>query len=172
MRLGVSYNIFDGEELLEGSIKQIRSEVDYISVVYQTVSNFGNPCNTDLVPLLERLKSEGLIDELFEYNPKINKGGHFNEIQKRRLEIWESYNTALNPVLKSKGVKFPFIPEYATNNAHMFYLVFLDLESRTNLIHYLKSQNILILFVATLRNRTELCWLMRPMEYLTPRPQW
>jgi hypothetical protein len=87
MKLGVSYNIFDGEELLEGSIKQIRPHVDYISVVYQVVSNFGNPCNPELVPLLERLKSEGLVDELFEYNPKINKGGHSNEIQKRNIGL-------------------------------------------------------------------------------------
>lgn len=87
MRLGISYNLFDGEELLEGSIKQIRKQVDYISVVYQTISNFGNPCNPNLVPLLEKLKSEGLIDELFEYSPKINKGGHSNEIQKRNIGL-------------------------------------------------------------------------------------
>ena len=30
MKLGVSYNIFDGEELLENSIKSIRKNVDYI----------------------------------------------------------------------------------------------------------------------------------------------
>lgn len=87
MRLGCSFNLFDGEELLEGSIKQIRKQVDYISVVYQAVSNFGNPCNPELVPLLEKLKSEGLIDELFEFSPKINKGGHSNEIQKRNIGL-------------------------------------------------------------------------------------
>lgn len=87
MKIGVSYNLYDGEELLEGSIKCIRNEVDYISVVYQTVSNFGNPCDENLVPLLEKLKDEGLIDELFEYNPKINKGGHYNEITKRNIGV-------------------------------------------------------------------------------------
>jgi hypothetical protein len=87
MKLGVSYNLFDGYELLEGSIKQIRQHVDYVSVVYQTTSNFGNSCNPELVPLLEKLKSEGLIDELFEYSPRINKGGHFNEIQKRNIGL-------------------------------------------------------------------------------------
>lgn len=87
MRLGVSYNVFDGEELLEGSIRCIRSEVDYISVVYQTISNFGNSCSVELVPLLNRLKDEGLIDELFEYKPKVNKGGHFNEITKRNIGL-------------------------------------------------------------------------------------
>jgi hypothetical protein len=87
MKLGVSYNLFDGEELLESSIKSIRSEVDYISVVYQTVSNFGNPCSEELVPLLNKLKNEGLIDELFQYSPKVNKRGHFNEITKRNIGL-------------------------------------------------------------------------------------
>lgn len=93
MKLGVSYNLFDGEELLEGSIKCIRNQVDYISVVYQTISNFGNPCNPELVPLLNRLKDEGLIDELFEYNPKINAGGHLNEITKRNIGLSLSVGT-------------------------------------------------------------------------------
>jgi len=87
MKLGVSYNLFDGEELLESSIKSIRDNVDYVSVVYQTVSNFGNPCDESLVPLLEDLKSKGLIDELFEYRPNINKGGHYNEIRKRNIGL-------------------------------------------------------------------------------------
>lgn len=87
MKLGVSYNLFDGEELLEGSIRQIRNQVDYISVVYQLTSNFGNPCNNELLPLLNKLKNDGLIDELFEYKPKINNGGHFNEITKRNLGL-------------------------------------------------------------------------------------
>ena len=90
MKLGVSYNLFDGEELLESSIKSIRNNVDYISVVYQTISNFGNPCSEELVSLLEELKSEGLIDELFEYKPKTNKGGHYNEITKRNLGLYLS----------------------------------------------------------------------------------
>jgi hypothetical protein len=87
MRLGVSYNIFDGEELLEGSIKQIRSHVDYVSVVFQTISNFGNQSNPELIPLLERLKSEGLIDELYHYSPKIDAGGHHNEMKKRTIGL-------------------------------------------------------------------------------------
>ena len=87
MKLGISYNLFDGEELLEPSIKSIRDNVDYISVVYQTVSNFGNPCDEGLVPLLEGLVSEGLVDEIFEYRPNINKGGHYNEIRKRNLGL-------------------------------------------------------------------------------------
>jgi hypothetical protein len=90
MKLGVSYNVFDGEELLENSIKSIRKNVDHISVVYQTESNFGNPCDEGLVPLLEKLKSDGLIDELFMYKPTLNRGGHYNELRKRNLGLYIS----------------------------------------------------------------------------------
>jgi|TARA_B110000240_G_scaffold196964_1_gene250662 hypothetical protein len=87
MKLGVSYNVFDGEELLESSIKSIRDNVDHISVVYQTISNFGNECGVGLITLLEDLKSRGLIDEVFKYKPLVNKGGHFNEMTKRNLGL-------------------------------------------------------------------------------------
>jgi hypothetical protein len=87
MKLGISYNIFDGEELLEGSIKQIKDQVDYISVVCQTTSNFGKPCSENLIPLLKKLKKEKLIDEVLLYTPNVQNGGHFNEIQKRNVGL-------------------------------------------------------------------------------------
>ncbi len=90
MKLGVSYNIFDGEELLKDSIKSIRENVDYISVVYQEVSNFGNPCDPNLIPLLNKLKDEGLVDELHKYKPQPQRGGHFNEITKRNIGVFLS----------------------------------------------------------------------------------
>ena len=42
MKLGVAYNVFDGEELLEYSIKSIKAFVDFIVVVAQETSNYGN----------------------------------------------------------------------------------------------------------------------------------
>lgn len=90
MKLGVSYNVFDGEELLEGSIKQIRSEVDYISVVYQTISNFGEQCDKNLIPLLEDLKTRGLVDEIYPYFP--TSFGSGNEISKRNIGLELSKN--------------------------------------------------------------------------------
>jgi hypothetical protein len=64
MKLGVSYIVFDGVELLEHSIKQIRKHVDYISVIYQNVSWFGVPLpKTDLIILQNLLRSKQ-IDEL------------------------------------------------------------------------------------------------------------
>jgi len=90
MKLGISYNLFDGEELLKDSIKSIRDNVDHISIVYQTESNFGNPCSEELVPLINDLKSTGLVDEIYKYKPRVNKGGHYNEITKRNIGLYLS----------------------------------------------------------------------------------
>jgi hypothetical protein len=86
MKLGISYNLFDCEELLEPSILAIRNNVDYISVVYQTVSNFGNPASEDLEEILESLKYDKIIDDYIKYTPK-SYGGHFNELTKRNLGL-------------------------------------------------------------------------------------
>ena len=91
MRLGVSYNIFDGEELLEHSIRCIREKVDYISIVYQTVSNYDQACSDDLIDTLNRLKSMGLVDELQVYTPRIfsrdKHNASYNELEKRNLGL-------------------------------------------------------------------------------------
>lgn len=90
MKLGVSYNVFDGEELLGDSILSIRESVDYISVIYQEISNFGDKCSPELLELLEKLKSDGFIDEIIKYIPNISMGGHYNELAKRNLGLSKS----------------------------------------------------------------------------------
>lgn len=71
---------------------------------------------------------------------------NLNEIQAKRLEIWNTYHNRLTPLEISKKIRLPFIPAYATNNAHMFYLICNSLEERTALIAYLKDHNILSVF--------------------------
>ena len=67
-------------------------------------------------------------------------------IQIRRKAIWEQYHRKLKE-LETRGlVKVPEIPAFATNNAHMFYLVCRSLEERTALIKYLKNNGILSVF--------------------------
>ncbi|GEM_PF-2956161 len=39
MKLGVSYNVFDGQELLESSIKSIRENVDYHMSLMMNINN-------------------------------------------------------------------------------------------------------------------------------------
>ena len=68
------------------------------------------------------------------------------KIQQSRLTIWENYFSLLKP-LEQKGLfSLPFIPDYATNNGHMFYLVFSDPMVRTLCIHRLKEKGILSVF--------------------------
>ena len=67
-------------------------------------------------------------------------------IQKRRLEIWHRYLQALTPVVGAYGIKLPSIPDYATNNAHMFYLDCASLQQRSQLIKYLDLAGIKAVF--------------------------
>lgn len=71
MKLGICYMVFDGEELLEFAARSIRSEVDHISATYQTTSYWGESAGPDLVPTMERLKKEGLLDEIIFYEPNL-----------------------------------------------------------------------------------------------------
>lgn len=84
---GVSYSLFDGAELLEASIKSIRSQVDYINVVYQNMSWYGEKSDIDLALFLSGLKKKGLIDEFIEYKPDLNIQAGSNEILKRNLGL-------------------------------------------------------------------------------------
>lgn len=63
-------------------------------------------------------------------------------IQERRKAIWLQYYEGLQCLGEMGYLTLPNIPEYATNNAHMFYLVCRSIEERTALISFLKEQGI------------------------------
>ena len=67
-------------------------------------------------------------------------------IQARRKAIWNTYQEALQPLADKGCFKTPNIPSYATNNAHMYYLVCRSLEERTALIDYLRKQDVCAVF--------------------------
>jgi dTDP-4-amino-4,6-dideoxygalactose transaminase len=69
-----------------------------------------------------------------------------DQIQDKRKEIWEAYQIGLSALPVKAGIKLPFISDYATNNAHMFYLICNNPEQRSNLIDHLKSKSILSVF--------------------------
>ena len=73
---------------------------------------------------------------------------HLDDIQSRRKHLWELYYSNLSPLALSPNslIALPGLPEYATNNAHMFYLICNSLEQRTNLIKRLKESGILAVF--------------------------
>lgn len=71
---------------------------------------------------------------------------HLDDIQKRRLKLWGKYNTELKSLAENGFIIPPNIPDYATNNAHMFYFVCRDLNERTKLLSYLNDNGILAVF--------------------------
>lgn len=64
-----------------------------------------------------------------------------DDIQGKRKHIWNRYFEGLNGKIGNE-VKLPYIPGYATNNAHMFYLLCPSLEYRTALMKFLKENDV------------------------------
>lgn len=71
---------------------------------------------------------------------------NLESIQNTRKTHWETYKTTLNDWAKKHDIQLPELPSYATNNAHMFYLVCKNLEQRTALINHLKQNDIWAVF--------------------------
>lgn len=107
MKLGVHYNIFDGEELLEKSILSVRDHVDYIFVVFQEISNYGNKGNPKAVELLDDLFSRKLIDGCYyDFKPDLNLSPHENEVRKRNLGLIECRRNGCSHVLGMDADEF------------------------------------------------------------------
>lgn len=71
---------------------------------------------------------------------------NLDEIQNKRKQLWNCYYEQLKPLAEKGFFAMPDIPDYATNNAHMFYLTLPSLEARTALIRHLKEKGILAVF--------------------------
>ena len=77
-----------------------------------------------------------------------------DEIQAKRKALWNTYYKDLSAILDNYAKQhsgatpftLPDIPDYATNNAHMFYIVCRNLEERTALIKHLKDNGVLAVF--------------------------
>lgn len=67
-------------------------------------------------------------------------------IQEKRKDLWNQYYESLSPSAEKGFFGLPDIPQYATNNAHMFYLVCRSYEERTALIKRLKEFGITSVF--------------------------
>jgi dTDP-4-amino-4,6-dideoxygalactose transaminase len=71
---------------------------------------------------------------------------NLEEIQDERKAIWDHYYHCLSPLAETHDIQLPVIPDYATNNAHMFYLVFPNIEQRSQYIKYLREKGIHAVF--------------------------
>lgn len=82
------------------------------------------------------------INSAFLYAQLENLG----DIQNKRKAIWQKYYDALKDLEEIGFVKLPVMPDFATNNGHMFYMVCRNLEERTALISHMREGDVLAVF--------------------------
>ena len=68
------------------------------------------------------------------------------EINDRRLQIWNTYYEGLRELEEQKKIELPVVPDGCVHNAHMFYIKTKDLTERTEFIAYMKEKGILTVF--------------------------
>lgn len=136
-KVGVSYSLFDGEELLPASIKAIRDKVHYINVVYQKISYLGNPASPDIEEKLQGMVKEGLIDELYLYEPILEIHPRYNELAKRDIGFILAKNRGCDYFL---GMDVDEFYDGEQFEAALKYIVDYNIStSAVSIITYLKS---------------------------------
>lgn len=68
------------------------------------------------------------------------------QIQNRRLQIWNTYYEALKNVCEKHNFGIHEIPEYSTNNAHIFYLIAPSEDKRNNFLSSLRKTGVHAVF--------------------------
>lgn len=71
---------------------------------------------------------------------------HLDEIQNKRIQLWNLYYALLEPLAQKGIIQVPQVPQYASNNAHIFYIIFPNDKERDACISHLKKQDILSVF--------------------------
>ena len=71
---------------------------------------------------------------------------HLDDIQQKRLSLWNCYYRLLLPLASKGFFELPQVSKFASNNAHMFYIVCKNLSERTGLIGHLKNAGINAVF--------------------------
>ena len=56
--------------------------------------------------------------------------------------LWNEYHRILKPLEREGCIRLPIIPGECSHNAHMFYILLENLETRTRLIDYLKKEDV------------------------------
>lgn len=136
-KIGVSYSLFDGGELIKNSIDQIRECVDYINVGYQVQSYRFNPSPTGLEGLVSELLESGLVDEAYKFEPSRKERPGENELRKRNIGLNMAINAGCNYFLTADVDEFYRKDEF--RNAIKF-IVENDIErSAVPIVSYIKK---------------------------------
>ena len=100
MKIGATYNVFDDSiEHLFDSILSIKNNVNYISIVYQSISNMGEQGDQDTLLLLKEIKQNNLVDEIFLYTPDMSLSPTNNELNKRNIGLNACRNNCCDYVI-------------------------------------------------------------------------
>ena len=71
---------------------------------------------------------------------------NIQDIQIKRIAHWNQYYSGLKDWAVANHIQLPSIPAFATNNAHMFYLVCRNAEQRTEILDRLKKNQMHAVF--------------------------
>ena len=71
---------------------------------------------------------------------------HWQEIQKKRRQIWEFYADNLGDWAQRNGVRLPVVPGHCRHPYHLFYLLFPSLDNRQAFIQHLSRKGIQAVF--------------------------
>lgn len=71
---------------------------------------------------------------------------NLEQIQSKRVMLWNTYYEKLSSLIQSDTIQLPYVPTYATNNGHMFYILCNSLQTRTSIIERLKHNNVHAVF--------------------------
>jgi len=109
MRLIALYSVFDGEELLEGSVRQIRPFVDFVLCCVQRVSFNGERYDGGIEKARE-LKALGLVDQVATFTPVAGERAQINELKKRFGAMQMGYKAGFTHFLHIDCDEY-FVPE-------------------------------------------------------------
>ncbi|CAN0456491.1 unnamed protein product, partial [Phaeothamnion confervicola] len=71
---------------------------------------------------------------------------HVQDIQSKRLAIWDAYLKAFQTSKMKLNIKMPSIPSFATKNGHMFYILFESIEQRNKVVKKLLDNQVQAVF--------------------------
>lgn len=70
----------------------------------------------------------------------------WQDIQKKRENIWKKYNEELCSWAEKNGVRRPVVPEHCDQAWHMYYLLMPSLNSRSKFISHLRKKGVMTVF--------------------------
>lgn len=69
-----------------------------------------------------------------------------DEINEKRLKIWNCYNEAFKNLQEAGELELPTIPDECVHNAHMYYIKLKDLKQRTEFLSYMRENDVCCVF--------------------------